>query len=73
MVTVRLYVYLHHHCETLGTIPELLESVDGGPEKGRNVYGKFPRPLGQQQAGFSGQRVVQGACVLNLAAADWLL
>jgi hypothetical protein len=57
MVTVHLYVYLHHHCETLGTIPALLESVDGGPEKGRNVYCKFPRPLGQQQAEFSGQQV----------------
>jgi hypothetical protein len=70
------------------TIPVLLESVDGGTEKGRNVYGKFPGPLGQQQAGFSGQRVgyrpsvelpvrcggrvMRGACVLNLAAAEWL-
>jgi hypothetical protein len=27
MVTVRLYVYLHHHCETLGTITALLESL----------------------------------------------
>jgi hypothetical protein len=57
MVTVRLYVYLHHHCETLGTILALLEPVDDGPEKGRIVYGKFSGPLGQQQAGFSGQRV----------------
>jgi hypothetical protein len=64
---VSLYVFtLHHHCEALGTIPALLESmtlkgtvlewsvevlyavsvldgtVDVGPEKGRNVYGKFP-------------------------------
>jgi hypothetical protein len=38
------------------TIPALLESVDGGPEKGHNVNGKFPGPLGQQQAGFGGQR-----------------
>jgi hypothetical protein len=37
-------------------IPALPESVDGGPEKGRNVNGKFPGPLGQQQAGFGGQR-----------------
>jgi hypothetical protein len=42
MVTVRLYVYLHHHCETLGTILGLLEPVDDGPKKGRNVYGKSP-------------------------------
>jgi hypothetical protein len=30
--------------------------VDGGPERGRNVYDKFPGPLGQQQARFGGQR-----------------
>jgi hypothetical protein len=39
---VCLYVYtLHHHCAARGTRRALLEPVDGGPEKGRIVYGKF--------------------------------
>jgi hypothetical protein len=49
-------VYLHHHYGALSTILELLVPVDGGPEKGRIVYSKFPGPLGQQLAGFGGQR-----------------
>jgi hypothetical protein len=30
--------------------------VDGGPERGRNVYDKFPGPLRQQQARSGGQQ-----------------
>jgi hypothetical protein len=45
--------------------PWLVGTVDGGPEKGRNVYDKFPGP---QQAGFDGQRAVAGRADLRWVA-----